>query len=583
MKKILSALIIPLSLLIIFWLLKLAETVYGVDLYFLGVYPRELKGLIGIITHPFIHGDFEHLIANSLPFLVLGVSLFYFYKGISIPIFIFTWIFSGLFVWIFGRPAWHIGASGVVHGLFAFLFVSGLLRRSKELIAVSLLSVFLYGGMVWGFIPEFFPGKNISFEGHGGGLLTGFALAVLYRKKGPQRKEYPWGDDETNIPYQKKVLKIVVDKAIPYIKGVFEPFAYVQYLDGHKISSSDVFDADVLIIRTRTKCNKKLLAASSVKFIATATIGFDHIDVDYCKQNDIQWINAPGCNSSSVMQYMASAFSMLMLEKNIDLREKTLGIIGVGHVGKKVAFLAEIFGMKTLLYDPPRALREGNQQFVNLETIQREADIITFHVPLKHVGQNATYHLADEYFFRNLEKRPFIINTSRGEVVDEQALKQALEKKIIAGYILDVFENEPKVNQMVVEKSFLSTPHIAGYSADGKANGTRVAVRATADFLGLPLTDWEPPTLPQPDLPMIYSGAHSDIWLLIYAILCSYNISADDFKLRSHPEQFEMFRNNYPNRREFQAYTVVLQHTVSPEIKEKLRLLGFQVETKLLN
>ncbi|MDR0363879.1 MAG: rhomboid family intramembrane serine protease [Bacteroidales bacterium] len=583
MKKIVSAWIVPVTLLLGFWLLKLAETVYDIDLRFLGVYPRELKGLAGIITAPFIHGSFEHLIANSLAFLLLSTALFYFYKGVSIQVFIYTWIFSGLFIWLVARPAWHIGVSGVIHGLFAFLFMSGLLRRSKELIAISLLSVFLYGGMVWGFIPEFFPGKNVSFEGHGGGLLAGLVLAIVYRKKGPQKKEYQWNDDETDIPYQKSTLKIVIDKGIPFIKGVFEPFAYTQYLDGHKISSSDVFDADALVVRTRTKCDKKLLEASSVKFIATATIGYDHIDVDYCKKNNIHWANAPGCNSSSVMQYVAAVLSMLALEKGFNPQGKKIGIIGVGHVGKKVAFLAELFGMKPLLYDPPRALREGFDWFTNLETIQSEADIISFHVPLKYIGQDATHHFADEYFFRNLKKNPFIINTSRGEVVDESALMNALSRNLIAGYVLDVFENEPKINKAVIEKSFISTPHIAGYSCDGKANGTSSSVREVSRFLNLPLSEWEVPMLPKPDNPLIYSKNYDGFWLLVHAVLSTYNIAQDDYKLRSHPEQFEFFRNNYPNRREFEVFTVVLQKHISSDIREKLKALGFHISDHLLN
>lgn len=581
MKNLASAVVVPLVLLLCFWLIEIAEVVYGFNLHALGVYPREVRGLVGIVTSPFIHGDFEHLMANSIPFLVMGAALFYFYKDISLRVFVFIWLFSGLFVWLTGRPAWHIGASGVVHGLFAFLFVSGLVRRSKELIAISLLSVFLYGSMVWGFLPGIFPERNISYEAHGGGLLVGVLLSVIYRKKGPQRKVYHWDDDDTDEMFYKPGLKIVVDEAIPFIKGVFEPYAYVQYLKGDRIAPSDVYDADALIVRTRTKCNRKLLEGSKVKFIATATIGYDHIDTDYCRRNGIRWVNAPGCNSGSVAQYVASTLAMLAVNEGMDLSSKTIGIIGVGHVGKKIACLAEVLGMNVLLYDPPRALKEGAKLFTNLETIQEEADIITFHVPLKYTSQDATYHLADDFFFRQLKRKPYIINTSRGEVVETAALEKALHQKMIAGCILDVFENEPEIERKLIDQCLLATPHIAGYSADGKANGTVMTVRSVADFFQLPMGHWEVPALPAPETPpIIYSEKYDGFWLLAHAMLSSYPIALDDARLRSEPAAFERLRSNYPIRREYPAHTVVCSRLVADATKGKLAKLGFKVQTE---
>jgi erythronate-4-phosphate dehydrogenase len=438
------------------------------------------------------------------------------------------------------------------------------------LIAISLLTVFLYGGMTWGFVKEF-AAPNVSYEAHGGGLITGVALAFIFKKKGPQKKQYQWDEEDESFEIKQKI-KIVIDRDIPFIQGVFEPYANVSYIEGSQISAADVYDADALIIRTRTKCNRKLLENSSVRYIATATIGFDHIDTEYCKQNDIQWSNAAGCNSGSVMQYMASALAYLALEKNIDLSSKTIGIIGVGHVGKKVALLADILGMKKMLYDPPRALIEGNEGFASLEEIQENADIITFHVPLQHGGFNATFHFADEFFFNQLKKKPFIINTSRGEVVETQALTKALEQGIVSGCILDVFENEPTIEKTLIDRCFLATPHIAGYSADGKANATQHVVQAVGTFFDFPLKDWQIPFIPPPENPDIFSNNYTGNMLLFYCLLTCYNIVVDDTKLRSQPTKFEHFRNHYPIRREAPSFTV--HGNIS---KEKLRLLGFNV------
>jgi len=575
MKKIFNAVLFPLILVCGFWLVAMAN-IFFPNSHFseFGISPRTLHGLLGIITSPFIHKDFSHLFANTTPFLILGSALFYFYRGISFRIFALIWLGSGLLTWLTGRPSWHIGASGVCYALFAFLFVSGLIRQSRELIAISLLTVFLYGGMIWGFVPEF-AAANVSYEAHGGGLVAGIALALIYRKKGPQRKQYQWNEEDEHSELKQKI-KIVIDKDIPFIRGVFEPYANVFYLEGSQISATDVYDADALIVRTRTKCNRKLLENSAVRYIATATIGFDHIDTEYCRQNNIQWSNAAGCNSGSVMQYMASSLAYLAVEKNVDLASKTIGIIGVGNVGKKIALLADILGMKKLLYDPPRALIEGNEGFTSLEDVLENSDIITFHVPLQHGGLNETFHFANEFFFNQLKKRPFIINTSRGEVVDSQMLTKALEQKIISGYILDVFENEPTIDKAIIDQSILATPHIAGYSADGKANATQYAVQAIGAFFDLPLKEWQVLFIPPPESPDITSGNYTGNMLFYYCLLTCYNIAIDDAKLRNQPTKFEHFRNRYPVRREFSSFTVCGE--ISRDIGEKLRLVGFKVD-----
>ena len=204
-------------------------------------------------------------------------------------------------------------------------------------------------------------------------------------------------------------MKVIIDDKIPYIKGALEPFAEVLYLPGKDTTPAVVKEADALITRTRTICNESLLKGSKVSFIATATIGFDHIDTVYCEQSGITWTNAPGCNAKSVEQYIASVLFVMAERKGWTLAGKTLGVVGVGQVGSKVARLASILGMKVLLNDPPRARVEGETGFCSLETVLAEADIITLHVPLNLQGEDATYHMADEAFFKRLGKKPMQI------------------------------------------------------------------------------------------------------------------------------------------------------------------------------
>ncbi|MBC8485531.1 MAG: rhomboid family intramembrane serine protease [Bacteroidetes bacterium] len=195
-KNILQSLLPPLLFILLLWVIKAGETVTHTELGFLGIYPLKSTGLIGIITSPLIHSDFKHLFANSIPLLVLGGCLFYFYKEIAVKIFILIYIITGLCVWFGAREAYHIGASGVVYGLASFLFLSGIIRRDGRLLAITLLVTFLYGSLVWGVFPDFYPEKNISFESHFWGLIVGVILALYFRKLGPQRKKYDWEEEE---------------------------------------------------------------------------------------------------------------------------------------------------------------------------------------------------------------------------------------------------------------------------------------------------------------------------------------------------------------------------------------------------
>lgn len=374
-------------------------------------------------------------------------------------------------------------------------------------------------------------------------------------------------------------MKIVADEKIPFLKDVFEPFADIEYFPGVQIDKNKVKDADALIVRTRTNCNAELLDGTNVKFIASATIGFDHIDAEYCRKNNIFWTNAPGCNSGSVMQYIASALTLFAKEKDIDLRKRTLGVIGVGNVGKKVVRLAEILGMKVLLNDPPRARGEGPCGFVSIDGILREADIITLHVPLIHDGEDSTYHMVNDDFLNRLNKGSLLINSSRGEVVDTKALKRNLRKGTPESVILDVWENEPDIEFELLCESFFATPHIAGYSADGKANGTKMAVQALSRFFNMELNDWEPDNIPIPNNTQIeYDGRNKTFQKIVTdLIMQTYNIRDDDKALRNSAADFELLRGNYPLRREFDTYKLLVEN-INGEYKKQLMRLGFQLK-----
>jgi len=381
-------------------------------------------------------------------------------------------------------------------------------------------------------------------------------------------------------------MLILADSKIPFLRGVLEPYADVRYLNPGEFTPETVRDADALIIRTRTKCDGALLEDSRVSVIATATIGIDHIDLDWCNKRGIICRNAAGCNAASVAQYMTSALLRMSIRHGVELRGKTLGVIGCGHVGTKVAAAAHALGMNLLLNDPPRARREGPSGFVDLETIQREADFVTFHVPLTHEGPDRTEHLADEAFFRGLKKKPFFFNASRGDVVDEPALKSAIIEGRVSGAVLDVWHNEPEIDRELLSLVDYATPHIAGYSADGKANGTAMAVEAVAKYLPIPGLNESMRQIradihakvPPPEKPIItldFDSANP----LADAVFASYDVADDDAALRAAPKDFEALRGSYRVRREFPAYAVKLSG-IEPDdpLRDALRKMGFRLD-----
>lgn len=330
-------------------------------------------------------------------------------------------------------------------------------------------------------------------------------------------------------------MKIVADNAIPFLDGVLEPFAEVCRRPGREISAEDVRDADALVIRTRTRCDAALLAGSRVRMIATATIGFDHIDLAWCRRNGIEVATAAGCNARGVLQWVAAVLALLARRQGWTPGQRTLGVVGVGHVGSLVKSYAEAWGFRVLCCDPPREERE-RCGFLPLEEVARQADILTFHTPL----DDTTRHMAGEWLFRMMKPGAVLLNSSRGEVVDGEALlRSELE------WALDVWEHEPELNPELLRRALVATPHIAGYSLQGKANATALAVAALARKFGLPVEGWYPPEV-TPSQPRAISWQE-----LVRTIVGAYDIEAESRRLKQQPSAFESLRDRYDYRQEY--------------------------------
>ena len=374
-------------------------------------------------------------------------------------------------------------------------------------------------------------------------------------------------------------MKIVCDNKIPFLRGAFEPYAEVVYLPGAETTPEVVKDADAIVTRTRTRCDASLLTGSSVRAIATATIGFDHIDTAWCEANGIAWSNAPGCNSWSVKQYISSVLAVLAERHGLQLDTLTLGVVGVGNVGSKVAEVGRAFGMRVLLNDPPRARAEGGKAFTDLDTLLSESDIVTVHVPLTR-GGDATWHLFDAARLERMRPSQILINSSRGPVVDNAALKDALRKGALKAAVLDVWEGEPDIDIELLGLLDIATPHIAGYSADGKANGTTMSVRYLASKLGLPLTEWTASGIPAPEQALEFTVDASGKTVqevLIEAVLHTYDVRRDSDALRAAPGSFERLRGDYWVRREPSAFTLTLLHGTG-DLASRLERIGFKVK-----
>lgn len=330
-------------------------------------------------------------------------------------------------------------------------------------------------------------------------------------------------------------MKIIADSAIPFLEGVLEPFAEVRYLPGKSITAADVRDADALIIRTRTRCDASLLEDSRVRLIATATIGFDHIDLAWCAARGIRVATAAGCNARGVLQWIGAVLAHLSRTQGWEPADRTLGVVGVGHVGSLVRQYAEAWGFRVLACDPPREEREHGG-FLPLGEVAREADLLTFHTPL----DASTRHMADAALFREMKPGATVINSSRGEVVDGEALATSGLQ-----WVLDVWEHEPQIDARLLDRALLATPHIAGYSQQGKANATAMTVATLSRFFGLPLGGWYPPQV-APCTPRPISWEE-----LCATIGEAYDIEAESRLLKSRPGDFEALRDHYAYRKEY--------------------------------
>ena len=355
-------------------------------------------------------------------------------------------------------------------------------------------------------------------------------------------------------------MDIIIDSSIPYIRLFAERIGACTFLPASEITPEAVREADALIVRTRTRCDRSLLEGSRVQFVATATIGFDHLDTEYLDRQGIAWTNCPGCNASSVAQYVHGVLLRLALAGLLRLDgSTTIGIVGVGHVGTLVNNLCRRLGLRTLLCDPPRQMR-GEKGFSPIGDVMQEADVITFHVPLERDGAHPTYHMAGDTFFeelRNNSRCPVIVNSSRGEVVDTPSLIRALDDGAVRAAAIDTWEDEPNISTALLQRAILATPHIAGYSADGKAHATKMSLEALALHFGLKETfKVLPPPLP-PDYcyrPFGFEdsfAAHCPVPEgLQFHPLLRFDPLRDTIVLKHHPESFEAMRSRYPLRRE---------------------------------
>ncbi|MFQ6048177.1 MAG: 4-phosphoerythronate dehydrogenase PdxB [Phycisphaerae bacterium] len=380
-------------------------------------------------------------------------------------------------------------------------------------------------------------------------------------------------------------MKIVADQDIPFVREAFGPLGQVRTAPGRQISPELVRDADVLLVRSVTRVGPDLLANSRVSFVATATIGTDHLDKPFLRQRGIAWADAAGCNANSVAEYVVAALLHLADRRGFSLRGKSLGVIGVGNIGSRVVRYAAALGMNVLQNDPPLQRRTGQAHFVPLQQIL-QADIITLHVPLTRHGPDATWHMVDAGFLARMKPDAYLINTSRGQVVVGRDLRDALRQRRIAGAVLDVWPGEPQIDPDLLQQVQIGTAHIAGYSLDGKVNGTRMIYQALCRHFGLQPT-WDPqPLMPPPPLPRLElrAAGRQPEQIIRAAVKRVYDIEADDAALRGicrlQPEQrgdyFDRLRRDYPIRREF-ANTNLILINGDAKVSETLRALGFSV------
>jgi erythronate-4-phosphate dehydrogenase len=374
-------------------------------------------------------------------------------------------------------------------------------------------------------------------------------------------------------------MNILADSNIPFVEEAFGQFGIVTLASGRTITTSMLAQTDILLVRSVTNVNEKLLAGTPVRFVGTATIGTDHIDREYLNRNNIGFASAPGSNARSVAQYIAAALLQCSCDGSISLAGKTLGIIGAGHVGKLVRTAAHALGMHCLLNDPPLEKFSDDTLYVPLERLLCESDAVTMHVPLTRTGPYATYAMADAAFFLHMKQGAFFINTSRGSVVNETALQNS--RKRLGKIVLDVWNNEPDIASATLSCADIATPHIAGYSYDGKVSGTRMIYNAACAFFN---------TAPAWNADRHYSDIdirHIDVRNaadpVMQAVTSAYSINNDDAQLRHITTQtnrgayFEHLRASYPQRLEFSHFSLQCLPKQN-NAAQILRRLGFAVD-----
>ena len=384
-------------------------------------------------------------------------------------------------------------------------------------------------------------------------------------------------------------MQFVVDENIPFAREAFSHLGSVTLLPGRGITREAIREAHALIVRSVTKVDATLLADTNVQFVGTATTGVEHIDREYLAARNIGFAAALGCNANAVAEYVLTALLVTAHAKGWGLSEKTLGIIGAGRIGSLVAAKAPALGLRTLLHDPPLARATGDPRYLSLaETLQ--ADFITLHVPLTYDGPDPTFHLIGADELTHMTPSAILINTARGEVVDNAALLETLTKGTIGGAILDVWEREPAIDWDLLDRVTLGTPHVAGYSSDGKINGTVMMYHACCRFLGIEPA-WVPPDTPAAPAPgslphLQFDATGKDFQTLAHDILTTlYDLSADHARMRDllavpeplRPQAFDRLRRDYPHRREFAASPISITGG-DRDLVTRLQTLGIRAD-----
>ncbi|MDP6524923.1 MAG: 4-phosphoerythronate dehydrogenase [Kiritimatiellia bacterium] len=382
-------------------------------------------------------------------------------------------------------------------------------------------------------------------------------------------------------------MKIVCSSTMPFVEEAFSTLGETVVLEGREITADDVRDAELMAIRSTTKVNSKLLDGSPVRFIGTATIGTDHLDIPYMEDNNIHWCYSPGCNANSVAEYITSALLWIAQKGQFRLRGKTLGVVGVGNVGSRVVSRGRTLGMQVLQNDPPRQRCEPENEslFVSMDHLLEESDIVTMHVPLTRGGHDPTCQMAENEFMASMKPGAVFINAARGPILNSTALLAAMDNGTVEHAIIDTWEGEPEYRTDLLDAIDIGTPHIAGYSFEGKVAGTMMVYEEACRFLGVE-PSWNPEaSMPPPEVPVIDVDCRGKsfeeiLWDIVRRV---YDIRRDDADMRKktclearRAEHFDSLRKGYHMRREFRYTSVTLKN--APEgLANTVAALGFQV------